>query len=528
MSSKTAAAAQPTAPATEKPQQPPAVSLPETQTTTALALVTRSLTDLKEIATNVAALEQKYKGVVFDVKTTAGMKAACEARVAIRKPRYTIQTMQKDAKASLNSLKKAVDDQAEAVITRIAAIEDPVHEQISNEEKRKEEEKKAREEAERVRVAAIQARIEEIRQLPLEVSGERIERIDDAIKLLVAFEIDDTFAELKQQAEGAKATTLIRLRAAHTKARAFEDEQARLTQERAENERIRLENEARVAAQRAQLAEEERLARETRDREAAEARAAQELHASRMGDIHGIQQQVIIAQIGRLGVRKGGTIECIRETLAETEAWPITEGSYGPLTVVAQGAKDAAVKAIQELLAAAEVNAARAAEAARQAEDLRRQREESDRIERERQEARELEEKRLAAIRAAADHIEAQRREAAEAETRRLADERAQLERDQEALRVAQERAAAPVETPTEISPSIEQATAVEPPEPEPLLASIDFKELLAMQTVCRYAKEWAPFQDPDSKEDQKSDRKLAARAQEAAINLLVAVEALP
>ena len=77
-----------------------------------------------------------------------------------------------------------------------------------------------------------------------------------------------------------------------------------------------------------------------------------------MQEIQGIQQQVAIAISGRLGVRKGGTIECIRETLAETEGWTITEERFGALTASAQSVKDKVVAEIRQLLVNAEAKAA--------------------------------------------------------------------------------------------------------------------------------------------------------------------------
>lgn len=84
----------------------------------------------------------------------------------------------------------------------------------------------------------------------------------------------------------------------------------------------------------------------------------QENHRMLLQEISGIQQQVIIASLGRAGVRAGGTIECIRETLIETEAWVIDETRFGKLTLAAQSAKTAAVSEIRGLLAKAETAAA--------------------------------------------------------------------------------------------------------------------------------------------------------------------------
>lgn len=107
----------------------------------------------------------------------------------------------------------------------------------------------------------------------------------------------------------------------------------------------------------AKKAESERLARVKSDREEqdrvraenARLKAQADLHEMVRQEIHGIQQQAMIARIGRLGVRKGGTIECIKETLAETEAWPIDE-RLGQFRQGAQVAKDTAIQSIRSLL----------------------------------------------------------------------------------------------------------------------------------------------------------------------------------
>lgn len=117
-------------------------------------------------------------------------------------------------------------------------------------------------------------------------------------------------------------------------------EERRLVEER---EKIRAEEEAKAAA-------EAKIKADQIAREQAEA------NEMAMQEIMGINQQVIIAQTGRLGVRAGGTIQCIRETLAETEAWVIGD-RFGALIGSAQAAKDRAIASIRELLAKAEQKA---------------------------------------------------------------------------------------------------------------------------------------------------------------------------
>lgn len=146
--------------------------------------------------------------------------------------------------------------------------------------------------------------------------------------------------------------------------------------------------EQRRQAEQAQRERDEKLQREaaekaTRDAEEKANRERQQ-HQDALSEISGIQQQVIIAQSGRLGVRQGGTIQCIKETLAETEAWSIDE-RFGSLMGAAENAKQQAIAQIKQLL----INA----------ETIQKQQEENDRILREaeaKEKNRLAEEKRIA------------------------------------------------------------------------------------------------------------------------------------
>ncbi|KAB8312967.1 hypothetical protein EH228_04635 [Erwinia endophytica] len=170
------------------------------------------------------------------------------------------------------------------------------------------------------------------------------------------------------------------------------------------------------AAQKAEEAERQRIAHEEelkrqvveQARNEAEAAAQQERqqHQDALSEINGIQQQVIIAQTGRAGVREGGTIECIRETLAETEAWPIDK-RFGSLQGTAEKVKQQSVEQIKQMLVAAEIIQRQQDELAKAerekqaaiAEAQRKAQEEADRIKREAEQkeaARLAEEKRIA------------------------------------------------------------------------------------------------------------------------------------
>lgn len=422
-----------------------------------------------------AALQKLADGTkdITAITNPAGYQQVHAARMVLKNERIAIEKDCKKAREDAVAFGKAVIIEEKRLIGILAGEETRLETLQKDWDDARRREKEAKEAAERKRIEAIHQRIDEIRQYPLNIVGTSSANIEGILKTVVEFTVDDTFQELKQQAEGAKATTLIRLRAALANAQAMEVEQARLATERAENERIRLANEAAAEVERTRLAETVRLAKEELERERLRQEAAADIERGR---------------------------------LAEEER-------------VAKVARDA--------------------DAARQAA-------ENERVRLENEKAAAAERQRIADENAA---LQAQR-EAQAAEAQRLIDEGAELQRQQEALRAEREKPAV-IEQPTEDAPRLggasstgsttEIAGAVDNPTPEsasvapvieqptddPFLITLRLTEYLPMESVCKFAKEWAVFQTLDSKLDQKTDIKLAVRARQAEMNLLAVVEQL-
>ncbi len=245
---------------------------------TSIAQVNTAVAEFDRVAAGIGALKERYAGVVFDVATTAGMKAACEARAAIRAPRYEVEKVRKAVKAPLLKLGKDVDARAAQITADLLAIEEPVHLQISTEEARKETERKAKLEAEQRRVAAINADIEQdLRCVPTAMVGRLAADIDRTIRDVVAIEITaERFAEFAQLAAAVKESTLTKLREMHAKQVALEAEQERLRMEREELARQRAAQEEANRLERERIAAEEAAARAKREQEEAEARRKRE------------------------------------------------------------------------------------------------------------------------------------------------------------------------------------------------------------------------------------------------------------
>lgn len=235
---------------------------------TELADVTHAVAEFDRVAAGIAALREKYTGVIYDVKTTGGMKDAKDARLAIREPRYEVERIRKAAKAPILALGKKLDSEAARINGELEKLEAPIDQQIKTEEARKEAEREAKIAAEQKRVARLQERVAELRgnQNLTASSGSKL--IAEHLADLEAISVDESFEEMQQQAADAKGAGLKRLADLHIAALAHEAEQDRIRAEREELARLRAEEQKRQAAERARIAEEERVAKAARDAEA--------------------------------------------------------------------------------------------------------------------------------------------------------------------------------------------------------------------------------------------------------------------
>jgi hypothetical protein len=197
--------------------------------------ISTALAEFDKVSAGLTQLKQTYGGVLFDVEMPEGLAMAKAARAVPRQIRYDVENVRKSAKAPLLSLGKKLDSEAARIISAILEIETPIDQQIKTEEARKEREKQARELAERDRVCAINTRIGELRgavpmveRYPMP-AAQILEHIGD----LERVQVDDSFAEFRQQAEDAKLATLSRLRQLHGDAVTREAEAAELAKLRA-------------------------------------------------------------------------------------------------------------------------------------------------------------------------------------------------------------------------------------------------------------------------------------------------------
>jgi hypothetical protein len=243
---------------------------------------TYEIAEYNGVAAALDAITTRYKGRVYDVTTKAGMEDARVARREIRTTRTGLEKLRKELKEPALRRCQLIDSEAKRITGELLKIEQPIDEVIAAEELRVEREKQERLRAEALRVAGIKERIEAFNIAP--PWGSSATAIMALLRAVSDIAIDETFAEFADAAAIVKAQAMARLTTMHAEAKAIEDEQEKLRVLQAETEaRLKAEREAhdkameqerqeRIAAQR-KLDEQ---AAEERNRLAEEARIARE------------------------------------------------------------------------------------------------------------------------------------------------------------------------------------------------------------------------------------------------------------
>jgi hypothetical protein len=247
-----------------------------------------AIAEYTDTARGLAELRQKHQGVVYDVTIPKQMKAAKEARAELRTLRTTLEKTRKEIKAPALERCRMIDEEARRITGEIVALEEPIDVQIKAEEARAEEDRLAKLEVERVRVEAIQQKIQVLRDVAASLVGKPSVIIQGRLERLRGeAPTEEEFAEHFLAAQDAHTAAIARVEQ-HLQAQLdHEAEQKRIQEERAELERVRAENERlqREAEERrrqdeekaaAERAEQDRIAREAREREAQAQREREE------------------------------------------------------------------------------------------------------------------------------------------------------------------------------------------------------------------------------------------------------------
>lgn len=239
--------------------------------------------------TNADGRQQAHTLLMLFVKARTAIDGRYEEVSA------SVRSFLDDARSERGDLKQLFADQ-EARIRKLRDDYDAEQARI----------KREKAEAEQRRKEAIEARIEEIRNLASEAVGKSAAEIAAVIERATAIAIDDTFAEFKSKAESVQKMTLDKLRYFHQAALDSEEKARELEQQRADLARQKAAEEIRQAQEREHLAEERRAAQKAAAAEAA-----------RQAEVWRRQQAEQEAENARVRAEQEAAAQAERERLAE-------------------------------------------------------------------------------------------------------------------------------------------------------------------------------------------------------------------
>ena len=211
-----------------------------------------SIVEYSETEAALATLAQKYKGVVFDVTTTEGMRAAKESRKELAGYRIALEKTRVAIKAPALKRTQEIDTEARRISTAITALEEPIDAQIYNEENKAKLVAEAAAKAEADRIAAEQAAIKAAEEQRL--AAERAAIAAERAKL----EAEQRASREKIEAEERAARLKLEEEARQERLARQAREEVELVKRQAEEERLAAERKKVEDEQRAMEAERRR------------------------------------------------------------------------------------------------------------------------------------------------------------------------------------------------------------------------------------------------------------------------------
>lgn len=256
-----------------------------------LTFIERAAVALKSTDTekHLAKLAGESKGITL-ITNAAGRNECHTAMMACKNARIEIEKAGKAAREDATKFSKAVIEEEKRLVAIISPEEERLAGIRDEWDAAREAERKAAEELERQRVQAIRDNIATINQLPSLCARFSIAELQNAVAELKAFTINlENFAEFTGEALQAQGKSLAALQDLLAEKQAEAEEKAR-------QEALRIAEEERMAAERAEL---DRLRKEHEERErvAAEERAKADARAKADRDAIYAEQQRVNAEL---------------------------------------------------------------------------------------------------------------------------------------------------------------------------------------------------------------------------------------
>jgi hypothetical protein len=202
--------------------------------TISLDAVRGEVSKFDRIGAGLADLERDHpKDVIYPVTNPDGMEQAVVARRAWREPRIALEHARKAAKAPILDLGRKIDAFAGDLEKKLREGEDHYDAQIKAEEGRKEAERQRRLQVEAERIAAVRRRIVEVFavSIPPGIRPSSAEMMAMRARL-EAEPVDDSYGDLRIEAQETKVVMLRALDEKIAEQRALEAQQAEVARQR--------------------------------------------------------------------------------------------------------------------------------------------------------------------------------------------------------------------------------------------------------------------------------------------------------
>lgn len=198
--------------------------------------MTNTIKEYSPTESALTELSEKYKGVIYEVRTTKGMKEAKAGRAAIKKVRLALEKTRVVVKADALKICTLVDTEARNLKERLSDLETGIDSQIKVEEKRKADIKAEKDRLAREELAKWYGKIEAIKRRPLDFINATPAQIFEALTKARGVGVDAFPEEIQPEARVALAGAITKLEEMHIAALDAADNQEKMNARLAEAE----------------------------------------------------------------------------------------------------------------------------------------------------------------------------------------------------------------------------------------------------------------------------------------------------
>lgn len=234
-------------------------------------LVQTALTTYDPLAKEIVELKECVENTVYDLTKTKDNKEARRVRASIKAIPGKIDAAYDSWNRPRLTAAEKMRERRDQLKEMVPGILAPIDEQITADEKRREDERVENERVENERVAAIRKKITGLMSLPVTLANASSETIDKTIVYISQQTLTkDVYAEFLEEAQGVVKQLLESLPILRDGAKAREDQAVEL-------ERLRVENDERMKREqkeREERAAADKLAEEQRQEDARKSAAA--------------------------------------------------------------------------------------------------------------------------------------------------------------------------------------------------------------------------------------------------------------